>query len=127
MANIEKDYLAARLVTGGNFKVKFLAGQQLSDVIDIGSTTVVGLRIPTGFSGNISLLNSITNKTGSFYKLSDSTTGAFYSILPPTTLPGQIVLSPALMVGIQFLQLESDVAQVADVEIELVLGPLLVQ
>ncbi len=116
------DNYPVKLINGGDFSVKIIATDTLSEIMNLQGASLLGIRTDAAFTASaISFKVSLDGIV--FLPLTDGQTGEILTFTVPASR--HVRLIPADFVGAQFIQIETQIAQVSDTLIELVCGPLL--
>lgn len=94
-----------------NFVATIANAGTTSNAIDLGSATVVGMYIPSEFTGTAITFTACTTATGTFQPLKD---GAGAAVSKTVAASDYIYLDPTIFAGIAFVKLVSDSAEAAD-------------
>ena len=98
-----------------------LAGATLSNAVDLHGTSIVGISIPSNFSGTSLTILSALSLAGTYQGVRnvDNTAATF-----TCQASSNIAFVPFDLASIRYLKLQSNVAQATDLEITLITRPI---
>lgn len=120
MATLEN--YPARLVTGGDFFVQIDSGETVSTELDVFGASILGFVFTQSLiAATLTFEVSIDGRN--FYQLTDGYSGNPIQIVATASKIARI--QPIDFICVQALRIVSSVAQAADVQIEIIAGPVL--
>lgn len=90
-----------------NRQVTVTVGQTVSGAVDLKGDTVIGIYVPTGFSGSVITFQASPDGV-TYFAVNDETGGA---ISIPVTAGTFVKVDPSYLAGVRFLKLVSGTAQ----------------